>query len=57
MTGEYVFLWNLDPDFFEVDIVSGDEPWLDLDYTPVTKDKRQSMQWFPEHKCPGLQKL
>ena len=42
---ENIFLHNLDPEFFETHIVTGDETWVHH-YTPETK--RQSKQWLPK---------
>jgi hypothetical protein len=43
-TRENIYLHNLDPEFFEDHIVTGDETWIHY-YT--SENKRQSMQWLP----------
>jgi histone-lysine N-methyltransferase SETMAR len=46
---ENLYLHSLDPEFFENQIVTGDETYIHL-YEPETK--RQSMQWLPPGSDP-----
>jgi hypothetical protein len=50
---ENIFVHNLDPDFFEDNIVTCDETWVHY-YTPDSK--RPSQQWLPAW-MPIIRKL
>ncbi len=55
-TCEYTFMYNVDTNLFERNVVTGDESSLHDITVPNPETKKQSVQSFPAYGCLGLNK-